>query len=69
MTHSEADEFILTLLSSGGPTNISEVMEKYEGKTLREAYQDFFAEIDPFGDHLDEILAYPGTFRRRENKR
>ena len=45
---------------SGGPMDISEVMQKYEGKTLREAYMDFFFEIDPFGDHLDEILSYHG---------
>ena len=45
---------------SGGPMDISEVMQKYEGKTLREAYLDFFFEIDPFRDQLDEILSYHG---------
>lgn len=68
MTRTEAEEFIMTLLGSGGPADISEVMEKYEGKTLREAYLDFFFEIDPFGDHLDEILGYPGPFRKKGNK-
>ena len=60
MTHSEAEELIMTLINSGGPMDISEVMQKYEGKTLREAYLDFFFEIDPFGDQLDEILSYHG---------
>ena len=47
----------------------NEVMERYEGRTLREAYLDFFFEIDPFGDHLDEILAYPGPFAGREKRK
>lgn len=68
MTSMEAEEFIMTLLGSGGPTNISEVMERYEGKTLMEAYRDFFFEIDPFGEHLDEILAYKGP-RIKHTKR
>ncbi len=62
MTRSEAEEFIMTLLGSGESADIREVMEKYTGRTLREAYLDFFFEIDPFGDHLDEILGYPGPF-------
>ena len=65
MTRSEAEEFIMTLFGSGGPQDIQEVMKKYEGKTQREAYLDFFFEIDPFGDHLDEILSYPGPFVKR----
>ena len=65
LTRSEADEFILTLICSGGPTDVGEVMQKYEGKTLREAYLDFFFEIDPFGEHLDEILSYPGPNEKR----
>ena len=65
MTRSEAEEFVMTLISSGGPEDIQEVMKRYEGKTLREAYLDFFFEIDPFGDHLDEILSYPGPNAKR----
>ena len=65
MTRSEAEEFIQTLLGSGGPEDLYQVMKKYEGKTLREAYVDFFFEIDPFGDHLDEILSYPGAKKKR----
>ena len=58
--HTKARETEGGIINSGGPMDISEVMQKYEGKTLREAYLVFFFEIDPFGDHLDEILSYHG---------
>ena len=62
MTRSEAEEFILITIQEGDSLDIRAVMEKYRDKSLREALIDYFFEIDPFGDHLDEIVNY-------ENKR
>ena len=55
--HSEAEEFVLTVISPGDSFDVNEIMKLYKGKSLREALEDYF-EIDPFGDHLDEIIKY-----------
>ena len=60
MTRSEAEEFIQTVIENGECLDLNEVMKKYQGKTLREALTDYYFEVDPFGDHLDEIVGYKG---------
>ena len=42
----------------GEVPDLNEVMKKYRGMTLREALKDYYFEVDPFGDHLDEIVKY-----------
>lgn len=58
MTRSEAEEFIRTVIAPGEVPDLNEVMKKYRGMTLREALTDYYFEVDPFGDHLDEIVKY-----------
>ncbi len=65
MTRSEAEEFILITIQEGESPDIRGVLEKYRDKTLREALTDNFFEIDPFGEHLDEIIHYENRLRRR----
>ncbi len=56
MTHSEAEEFIRTVIGKGEIMDVSEVMKKYPDKTLREALEDFFFEAAPFGDGLEYFI-------------
>ncbi len=58
MTRSETEQFIQAVINPGESLDLSAVMKKYEGKTLREALTEYFFEVDPFGDHLDEIVNY-----------
>ena len=53
MTYSEAEEFIETVISPGEVMDVREVMEKYKGKTLKEALEDYY-----FRDSIDMIANY-----------
>ncbi len=56
MTLSEAEEFIDIVIGPGDIMDGREVMKKYPDKTLREALEDFFFEVAPFGDGLEYFL-------------
>lgn len=53
MTHSETEEFIETVIRPGEMLDVREVMEKYKGKTLKEALEDYY-----FRDSIDLITNY-----------
>ena len=53
MTYSEAEEFIETVISPGEVMDVREVMEKYKGKALKEALEDYY-----FKDSIDMIANY-----------
>ena len=54
MTHSEAEEFIQAVIGPGDVMDVREVMKKYEGKTLKEALEDF-----EFNAVVDDISKQP----------
>jgi hypothetical protein len=45
---------------SGIPGSGPDVFRRMIQEKAKALYLDFFFEIDPFGDHLDEILSYHG---------
>ncbi len=53
MTHSEAQEFIETVIAPGEVMDVREVMLKYKGKTLEEALADY-----SFKTAIEEISNY-----------
>ena len=55
MTVSEAVEFIRTVIGPGDVMDVREVLKKYRDKTLRQALEDFWFEVAPFGD-IDEMI-------------
>ena len=57
MTHSEAEEFIRITIAPGEILDVRDILKKYKEKTLREALEDYFFEIAPFGD-IDDILKH-----------
>ena len=65
MTYSEAEEFIQTVISPGDSLDVREVMIKYRDKTLREALEDHYFEVAPFGKNLDEIVNYHSVLTNR----
>lgn len=60
MTRSEAEVFILTVISSGEAMDLYAVMKKYRGKTLKEALEDYFGELAPYCD-IDQIVKESGN--------
>lgn len=56
MTHSEAEEFIRTVIGQGDSMDVREVMKRYPDKTLREALEDYYFEEAPFGDGLEHFI-------------
>ena len=50
MTHTEAEEFIKTVIGEGEVMDVNEVMKKYRDKSLREALEDYFFKMAPFED-------------------
>ena len=56
MTHSEAEEFIRIVIGPGDVTDIREVMKKYSDLSLREALEDYFFEIAPFGEGIEYYI-------------
>ena len=55
MTRSEAEVFILTVISSGEVMDLYAIMKKYRGKTLKESLEDYFGELAPYCD-IDQIV-------------
>ncbi len=60
MTRSEAEVFILTVISSGEVMDLYTVMKQYQGKTLKEALEDYFGELAPYCD-IEQIVKESGN--------
>ncbi|MCR4885074.1 MAG: hypothetical protein K6A68_16020 [Clostridiales bacterium] len=56
MTYSEAEEFIEEVISPGEMMDVREVMQKYKGKTLKEALEDYHFKnaIDMIANYADQ---------------
>lgn len=60
MTRSEAEVFILTVISSGEVMDLYTVMKRYQEKTLKDALEDYFGELAPYCD-IDQIVKESGN--------
>ena len=59
MTRSEAKAFILATIQLGESLDLYQVMRTYQGKTLREALEEYFGDIAPYCD-IDRIVKESG---------